>query len=393
MKLSLEQQWRQAASGDAAARARWTVAEDGDWQWCAEGVRLNGGGAEWEALVWRDWEKLMRAGAQNFIVEAYLSGKAEAAGLSCGPYQDFLVALRPDGRPRHLQLEVDRAANLWAYRVDGQLQERCWWDAAVEDAESLCAGALRLKARHPGTVLFQDLALHTLSSSCQLSVIVTCHRFLQRLRVTLRNWCHQEASTGAFEVLVVNPQSPDGTHEHLAAVARSYPHVRLREIPVNANLAMNKGKMINHALQASRGEWVWLTDADCLFAPQSLALVLRQIAAQPRHLYFGQRRFLSAAQTDALLAGRVDGLRDFAQLAESPTSRAPENHPWGYTQIFHRSLLEQLRYREDFQHYAHSDGAFIEECQRLGVTPRQVEGLFCLHLDHPFAWYGTNVFL
>jgi hypothetical protein len=24
---------------------------------------------------------------------------------------------------------------------------------------------------------------------------------------------------------------------------------------------------------------------------------------------------------------------------------------------------------------------------------RQVPGLLCLHLDHPFAWYGTDSFL
>jgi glycosyltransferase involved in cell wall biosynthesis len=226
-----------------------------------------------------------------------------------------------------------------------------------------------------------------------LSVIITCYRFLQRLRVTLRNWLHQELPSGAYEVLVVNPASPDGSHEHLAAVARSYPHVRAREIAVGAEMAKNKGAMINQAFAASRGEWIWLTDADCLFAPSSAALALSHINGRPEHLYYGQRRFLSASQTDALLSERVDGLREFDELAQTPDIRGAENYPWGYTQIIHREALGRLRYREDFNHFAHSDGAFLEECKRSGVMPRQIEGLFCLHLDHSFAWYGTKGFL
>jgi hypothetical protein len=36
---------------------------------------------------------------------------------------------------------------------------------------------------------------------------------------------------------------------------------------------------------------------------------------------------------------------------------------------------------------------FVEECKRRQIVPEQVEGQFCLHLEHPFAWYGTSVFL
>jgi hypothetical protein len=394
MNLYFAQQWEQALAGDASAHAQWEVLDgSGEWRWRDDGLRIKGTGPEWLGLLWQGWNEASLKEVKNFVIEVTVSGKADAAGLSFGAFKDFLADVNSQTGPRRLQLEVDAEAGCWAFRVDGRLMKRWWWDAAVNSAADILNGALTLKARHAEEVLFQNLAFHTFEASCRLSVIITCYQFLQRLRVTLRNWCHQDLPDGAYELLVVNPQSPDGTHEHLAAVARSYPNVRAREVSVNAELATNKGAMINQALEASRGEWIWLTDADCLFAPNCAALALNQISDRPQHLYYGQRRFLTATQTDALLAGRTDGLREFDELTQATNARAAENYPWGYTQIIHRSALRRIRYREDFNHFAHSDGAFIEECKRQGVTPRQVEGLFCLHMDHPFSWYGAGMFL
>jgi hypothetical protein len=221
---------------------------------------------------------------------------------------------------------------------------------------------------------------------------MTCFRFLKRLKLALRNWCHQDLPSSAFEVLIVNPESPDGTHEHLADVARSFPHIRLHEIAVGADLSTNKGAMINRAFEASRGEWIWLTDADCLFAPGSAAMVLPQVEGQEQHLFYGQRRRLSAAQTDAVLTGHADGLHDFAQLAAAP-NLCVETGPWGFTQIVHRRVFEQIRYSEGMNHFARTDDIFVDDCRRNGISLKQVEGLFCLHIEHPFAWYGTQYFL
>ena len=121
--------------------------------------------------------------------------------------------------------------------------------------------------------------------------------------------------------------------------------------------------------------------------------MLEQVWHEQRHLFFGERRFLTAAQTDALLSGRVDPLTGFNELANAAVARDPEKYQWGYTQIVHRSTLERLPYDERHNHFAHSDGAFAEACRRSGVLPRAVEGLFCLHLDHPFSWYGSDMFL
>jgi hypothetical protein len=389
----LASEWAHAVAGDAEAQAQWWVGEGGGWGWQPDGVVLDGGGGDWAALAWRRGGAATLTELGNLLVEVTVDGTAEAAGLSFGPYRDFMVPVSPATGPRRLQLEIDAAAGCWAFRCDGRLLGRHWWDAAVATVRDLLDGVLTLKAYRPQGTCFRDLAVATFAASCRLTVVITCYRFLQRLRVSLRNWCHQELPSGSYEVLVINPASPDGTHEHLGAVARSYPHVRLRELAVDADQATNKGAMINHAVEASSGAWIWLTDADCLFGPASGATVMAALDGDDQRLLFGQRRYLTQGQTDALLSGRVDGLRDFNALFASPSPQPSENAPWGYSQIVHRSTLRRVRYREDFNHFAHSDGAFVEDCRRAGIAFQPVDGLVCLHLHHPFSWYGTEMFL
>ena len=385
--------WKQALAGNLQVRAEWQISEGGVWTWKSDGVHARGDRSQWSGLSWRRCSGVVLRDLKNFVIEITINGKAEAAGLSFGAYKDFLTRLEPTMGTQHLQLEVDTSAGWWAFRVEGQLMQRAWWDGAVNSTEDIINGVLTLKGSGVQDVHFQDLAIYTFEASCQVSVILTCYRFLQRLRVSLHNWCNQDIAPGAYELLVVNPASPDGTHEYLAAVAKSYPHVRIREVAVENALATNKGKMINRAVAVSRGEWIWLTDADVLFSPTCIAMVLAHLKGQRQYLFYGQRRYLSLSQTNALLSGRMNGLTEYELLAQSNNPRGPENAPWGYTQIVHRTVIERIRYRENFNHFAHADTGFVDDCKRYRVLPQQIDGLVCLHLDHPFSWYGTKTFL
>ena len=121
--------------------------------------------------------------------------------------------------------------------------------------------------------------------------------------------------------------------------------------------------------------------------------MLHWIEARSTKLFYGQRRYLSEGQTDSLLSGRLDSLIDFAELAAVADGRAPDSAPWGYTQIVHRSVVKVVGYCEHMNHFAYCDDIFVEECRRRRIQPEQVPGLFCLHLHHPFAWYGTDIYL
>lgn len=383
--------WSESLAGDERSRSQWR-AHQGNWVWQPDGFALQAD-SQWASCAWHGYGPQDLKALGSVVIGLTLSGTAEAAGLSFGDYKDFLTPLNATRGRRNLQLEVDFATGCWRFCVDGQLQSRVWWDSAIRSVDDFLNGTLALKAKGTAQVLFEDLTFHAYSSACRISVVMTCFRFAARLRVSLRNWCHQTLPSGAFEVLVVNPGSPDGAREHLEAVACSFPHVRIREIPVDSKLAKNKGAMINQAVRASRGEWIWLTDADCVFAPTAAAEVLKYLQGHAPRLFHGQRRHLSGAQTAAMLSGRFDAVRDFEEICRQPMPRAPENLPWGYTQIVSRRVLEQHPYDETINHFAHSDGMFVDKCKRAGIRVEQIPGLFCLHLEHPFAWYGTDMFL
>jgi hypothetical protein len=389
----LANSWADALRGSLQHQSEWEVAEGGSWNWTNDGVTIRNDGVEWAGLAWQLCGPEILGRLRNFLAETTVRGKAEAAGLSFGPFKDFLVPVNNNTGPRRIQVEVDGEGGTWGLRADGRLIVRQWWDSGVNEAHDLLGGVLTLKARRAEEVTFSDLAVYRFTSTCRLSIVVTCYRYVQRLRVVLRNWCNQRLPSGAWEILVVNPDSPDGTAEHVAAVARSYSHIRVREITVPAALATNKGAMINRALDLARGDWIWLTDADCLFSPDAAAMVLQRVEGRCGCLFYGCRRHLSAAQTDSLLSGRLDPLDDFQALAAANQSRPLDQTPWGYTQIFHRSALDRMRYREDVNHFAHSDDAFVAAWRRGGMAAELLDGLVCLHLNHPFAWQGTRAFL
>jgi Glycosyl transferase family 2 len=371
--------------------AGWRVLEgNGSWRRRASEVVLAGAEAEWHALALPCAARDALRAVDEVAIEATICGSATSAGLSFGPYLDFLAP--PTGSwARRLSLELHVGRDTWTFRVDGRLTPPLW--DGTPGARRLLDGVPSLKARGPINVAFTDVVVRRFPARCRLSVILTCHRFLQRLRVALLAWCRQDAPAGSFEVIVVNPASPDGTAEHLAAVATSFPDVRIRELFVDA--PAHKPVLINHAVRASAGDWIWLTDADCLFPSTAVRLVFGEMdrgLAGKQRLLFGDRRHLRRADTDALLAMALDGVGDFTALTSRADAAAPEHYPWGYTQIVPRQLLLDIPYREDMRHFAHSDGAFVDACRRRGIEPTPVEGLYCLHLAHPFAWFGTEAY-
>jgi hypothetical protein len=375
---------------DALDTAGWGVLEgNGSWRRAGK-VVLAGTDASWCALTLPGAARDALRTGDEIALEAAISGSATCAGLSFGPYLDFLAPLPAGSWARWLSLELHAGRGTWTFRVDGRLT-RPWWDG-TPGARRLLDGIPSLKALRPAEVAFTGVTVRRFPAPCRLSVILTCHRFLQRLRIALLAWCRQDAPAGSFEVIVVNPASPDGTAEHLAAVAASFPDVRIRELFVDA--PASKSVLINHAVRESAGDWVWLTDADCLFPSTAVRLVLGELdrGRARERLLFGGRRHLRRADTDALLAMALDGVGDFAMLSGRADGAEPEHYPWGYTQIVPRQLLLDIPYREDIRHFAHSDGAFVDACRRRGIKPSPVEGLYCLHLAHPFAWFGTEAY-
>jgi Glycosyltransferase like family 2 len=381
---------RRPVGSSWATAAEWQ-AHGGDWQFEPPEARVRADGEEWVELE-RDAGLPAVPEGKNLLVEVAVAGEGEAAGISFGAYRDFLVP--PAEVPRRVQVEIDPLRGAWAHRVDGRPCPSAWWNEGVGSVHDLLGGRLTLKARFPKDVTFSDLAVREVDAGRRVSVVLTCSRFLQRLRLALRNWCAQDLPAGTLELLVVNPESPDGTADYVAVVARSSRHVSVREVRVPAALATNKGAMINKALEVVAGDWIWIADADCLFPAGTAREALRQAEAEPRHLYFLRRRYLSESQTDALLTGTLDPVRDLEELATAAAgARDDHEAPWGYSQLVPRDVLERVRYRDDVNNFTSTDESFAQDCRRNGYPPLALNGLFCLHLHHPFAWDGTDAFL
>jgi len=362
-------------------------------QWFPEEswLRVARGTAEWTVAAGQCLNAAAFYGFKHVVIEASVWGKTAAAGLSFGAFKDFLAS--PNGGRSHLlQLEIDRVGS-WRFRIDGVLQNHQWWNSAVSSAEDLWCQPLLLKARWPDNAYFGDIGLYRLDSAPRLSIVITCYRFAQRLRASLAAWCRQDTDAGTYELLIVNPGSPDATHEVIAAAAATFPTVRIAEIEADSKYWRNKGTLINIACNVARGDLILVTDADCLFDEKTVARILRLAVGRAPLLYFGERRHLRKRATQAILAGAIDPILDFHRLAMGQDIGHVERSPWGYAQLVPRDILQSVRYREDVDHYAHTDGDFLAECKRRGLATQFLEGLVCLHLEHPFSWYGTEQFL
>src|SRR5262245_37670759 len=118
----------------------WEAIDGGDWSCESNGVRVTGTGPEWIAFRWLGWSGEQARALDHFSIEVTVSGQAGAAGLSFGGFKDFLASLDNDGGPHQLELEIDVAAGCWAFRIDGRLMRRTWWDSAVHSVDDLLAG-------------------------------------------------------------------------------------------------------------------------------------------------------------------------------------------------------------------------------------------------------------
>jgi Glycosyl transferase family 2 len=295
--------------------------------------------------------------------------------------------LAPVDGQRFLQFDVDWRSGRWNFQADARVGAPQWWNAKLRTIDDL-RGPVLFKAHHPRQVVFSDLRVQPLESSCALSVIVTCHRFAQRLRVALRAWSQQTLPSGTLEVIVVNPGSPDQTHDVVLAATRAYPSVRVHELSVDGRLFRNKGKLINLGVAAARGEWIWLSDADCLFPPDAATRALAR-ADSRRRLFYCERRHLTEAATAALVTQRNGAAIDYRSLLAH--TRSDTNFvPWGYCQLAHRSVFDAVRYREDVESFSNSDITFMESCRANGIELVPLDGVSCLHLVHPWAWQGTR---
>ena len=229
----------------------------------------------------------------------------------------------------------------------------------------------------------------------RISVLTCCYKYLQRLRVFLRALAHQTLDRRDYEVVITNPQSPDGLAEYIEALRLAQPDLNLALADAPEQLKGNRGWMITRAFERSSGRAVMVADCDCIMPPHFLGKAVAVLEKHPDRVLGARRNFLSPETTARILCGFVDPIAHFERLrGEDCQEELGYRGVLGYCQIVTREVFERTKYRDDIESIARSDVTFVEDLwAQQRVAPLQLEDETLLHLWHPRDWAGTKTFL
>ena len=90
----------------------------------------------------------------------------------------------------------------------------------------------------------------------EVSILTCCHRYLQRFRVFAQSICRQQYDLEKVEVIVANPQSPDGLSTYLSLMKTATPVPLFEEVLLESAQFRNRGLMIQKAFERARGNVV-----------------------------------------------------------------------------------------------------------------------------------------
>lgn len=139
-----------------------------------------------------------------------------------------------------------------------------------------CVGAFRQISRGESLGI-QKRRVHEVDSVTrqpEVTILVTSYNRRQHLRRCLLSLSRQRGLVHhAFEVVVADVGSSDGSCEMLRHLSRDLPY-RVRVVS-QEDLGFRRARALNQALKISEGDYLLLTDADCIFPNH---YVQRQIA-------------------------------------------------------------------------------------------------------------------
>jgi hypothetical protein len=227
----------------------------------------------------------------------------------------------------------------------------------------------------------------------RVSILVTCYRYLRRLRVCLESLARQEAPPGSLEIVVADPASPDGLSVALEEFAGRYPELRLLHLPIDSRYHRNRGVGINRAFEVSQGRVVIAIDGDLVFPPHLVALLEANVVNHPDRVFGVRRAFIGKDETERILRGELDPFAEFERLSRSAGDGEEKAFVGvlGYCQAVDRRAFARARYPEEFNLVNQSDIVFLERlAKEAGVSPHYLQDQTVLHLWHPRNWMGTT---
>ncbi len=194
----------------------------------------------------------------------------------------------------------------------------------------------------------------------RLSVVVPTYNRLDTLRHVVPALIAQDLRRGAYEVVIADSNSTDGTAEYLAEIAREHPYIRHLPGPYSGRAAAR-----NAGIENARGEIVLFTDSDIIASPDLLA---RHLA---HHDAPGARAVIG-------MEVQVDTYEDYLRKRADRALRNPlhgeraKRLSWLYFLTGNASVpkaqLDRVgRFDESFTGYGHEDLELGYRLQHAGV--------------------------
>ena len=194
----------------------------------------------------------------------------------------------------------------------------------------------------------------------RISVVVPTYNRLVTLQRVIPALVAQDLRRGAFEVLVADSQSSDGTREYLAGIAAEYPEVRHLPGPYTGRASAR-----NAGIAAAQAPVVLFIDSDILASPDLLTRHLAHHEAPGERAVVGME--VQCDDFDAYLAKRAD-----PALRAPLHGLQPKKLSWLYfltgNASVTKSALDRVgRFDEAFTGYGHEDLELGYRLERAGI--------------------------
>ena len=183
---------------------------------------------------------------------------------------------------------------------------------------------------------------------------------------------------GDLEIVLSDFGSTDA---HLTSVRVIAARYGAEVVAVATDAIWNRSRALNIGIQAARGELVFCTDADMIFAPNFVAQLLVQAAS-----HGGERGALVVAPCFDLPEGAADRLAEVADFQDLRLAAARrETNGTGACQVASRAFFEAVRgYDEAFQYWGAEDDDLAHRAARYGLTRVSLGAeVAMLHQWHP----------
>jgi glycosyltransferase involved in cell wall biosynthesis len=195
----------------------------------------------------------------------------------------------------------------------------------------------------------------------EISVVIPTYNRLDTLRYVVPSLLAQDLPADAYELLVCDSRSTDGTAEYLATVTAEHPNVR--HLPGDYT---GRAAARNAGIQAARGEVVLFNDSDIIASPDLLAQHLRHHRERERIAVVGWEV-------------QVRSIEDYEYKRDHPAERGSLHPPsrktlsWlyfltGNASVRRADLLRVGSFDESFTGYGHEDLELGYRLQHAGVT-------------------------